>query len=82
MVAWAGDGAVRDDLLMNGGRASVRLGLSAALRQAVIVDLILFIGNLFTEPEGTRKQQQARTLLVYLSLILEQALAKLCLSTV
>ncbi len=56
MVSRAGDGAVSDDLLMEQRRAPIRLGLSAALRQVVIVDLILFIGNLLTEAEGTRKQ--------------------------
>lgn len=58
MVAWAGDSAVWDDLLMKQRRAPLGLGLGTALRQVVIVDLILFIGNLFTEPEGTSDRQE------------------------
>lgn len=64
MVAWAGDGAVRDGLLVYWRRAPFRLGLRAALRQVVVVDLILFIGNLFAEPKGTREERQTRTLLI------------------
>lgn len=50
MVAWAGHGAVWNHLLMQWQRTPLRLGLNAALRQVVIVDLTLFDGNLFTEP--------------------------------
>lgn len=64
VVAWAGEGAVwEDDLLMYRKRAPLWFGLSAALRQVVVVDLVLFVGNLLTEPEGTTEQRQAKTLL-------------------
>lgn len=55
MVTRAGDGAVWDDLLLYRWRAPIRLGFYIVLRQVVIVDLILFIGNFLTEPEVKRE---------------------------
>ncbi len=72
MVAWAGDGAVRDNLLVQQRRAPLWLGLGAVLRQVVIVDLILFIRNLFAEPEGTTEVGQAGNLLTATHLISHQ----------
>lgn len=52
MVARGGDVAVWDELLLYRRRAPFRLGFYVVLGQVIIVDLILLIGNLLTEPEG------------------------------
>lgn len=52
VVARGGDGAVWDELLLYRRRAPFRLGFYVVLGQVIIVDLVLLIGNLLTEPEG------------------------------
>lgn len=76
VVARAGDGAVRDDLLVQRRRAALGLGLRAALGQVVVVDLVLFDGNLFAEPEGARRQRHSSER--HSSLLLSPSCTRLC----
>lgn len=62
MVARAGQGAAWDDLLVRRRRAPLRLNVSAALRQVVVDDLILFVGNLLAEPEGDQRPAKGQSL--------------------
>lgn len=57
VVGEAGERAGRHRLLMQQRGAALGLGLGAALGQALIVDLVLLIGNLLTEPGGTTEQK-------------------------
>lgn len=57
MVGEAGERAGRDHLLLQQRGAALGLGLGAALRQAVVVDLVLLVGNLLAEPGGTTAQK-------------------------
>lgn len=58
VVGEAGERAGRDHLLVQQRGAALGLGLGAALRQAVVVDLVLFVGNLLTEPGGAAEQEK------------------------
>lgn len=63
VVGEGGERAGRDHLLMQQRGAALGLGLGAALRQAVIVELVLFIGNLLAEPGGTTGQKHCVVIL-------------------
>lgn len=57
VVGEAGERAGRDHLLVQQRGAALGLGLGAALGQAVVVDLVLFVGNLLAEPGGAAEQK-------------------------
>lgn len=53
MIGRGGEAAVWHRLLVRQGGAALRFGLGAALGQAVVVDLVLLVGNLLAEAAGT-----------------------------
>lgn len=52
VIGRGGEAAVWHRLLVRQGGAAFRFGLSAALGQAVVVDLVLLVGNLLAEAAG------------------------------
>lgn len=60
VIGRGGDAAVWHRLLVRQGGAALRFGLGAALGQAVVVDLVLLVGNLLAEAAGRQQKRLAQ----------------------
>lgn len=59
VIGCGGEAAVWHRLLVRQGGAALGFGLGAALGQAVVVDLVLLVGNLLAEAAGRPQNRLA-----------------------